>query len=311
MNLRYPEKWFKGERGMDNSEKNDAGVLEVKKRSKAKAAAVIAVCCFLALCACAAAMYVPITVRLAERDTLAKDFESAYARVENISGDKAETLRSYIDLRRAINDNYPILLEEYDAALFDEWLETTTAIIESDCGLSGEILSAAYSIRGELSAISGTHSEYLTLRDSVLSLMDVFGEYNRLHTEIDGINVSFTVNGEIAKLDAWQTLYEALLSFSDRRPGESGVYLLNFLLRETESKLADLRAEMESITAGGYDGDTDIRYSDNIQQQYPDITNRNGDVVNLLDKQNYERYMYEGICENLVKQLAEFYIVKG
>lgn len=300
---------------MENSAKNDIGTAENAQSGKAsgkkKIIAAAAVLCVIAICVCVAAALKPITVKLAERDALNNDFEKAYQKVVSIESEKAEMLCEYLRLRMEINENYPTLLVEYNPELITQWLGATTVIIESDCGLNSEIISEVYSIRGKLAAISGTGSEYLTLRESILSLMDIFAEYNRLHTKTNGENVEFTVDGELAKLEEWRGQYEMLLDFSNRRLGESNTYLLNYLLRETEGELDELRDAMDTIVASGYSSSAAIRYSDNIQQKYPDITNREGESVNLLDKQKYESYMYEGICTGLVTLLAEFYIVKG
>ncbi len=300
---------------MENSAKIDTNMPECandgKSGGKKKIIAAVAVCCALAICVCTAVFFKTITVKTAERKALNNDFEAAYGLVEDIQSEQAATLRSYLELRIAINKNYSTLIAEYNPEIINQWLGTTTSIIESDCGLNTEIISTAYAIRDKLTAILGTSNEYISLRPSILSLMDIFLEYNRLHTKTDGKNVSFSVNEELAKIKQWQTQYEALLDFSNRRAGEGNIYLLNYLLSETQSELDKLQEEMNLIIDGGYDGNAAIRYSDNIQQQFPDINNRDGAVVNLLNKDEYESYMYKGICTSFVTQLAEFYIVKG
>ena len=66
---------------------------------------------------------------------------------------------------------------------------------------------------------------------------------------------------------------------------------------------------MDSVIAMGYKETDLIRLSGSGQKQFPAITNSKNDTVNLLQKEKYEAYLYEGICIQLAEVLGVFYEV--
>ncbi len=250
----------------------------------------------------------PIYISLAQKQTAENDFSTAYETVQKASGAQAELLEKYITLRIDINNSYPDLLSDFDEAKINEWNEGA-ALINEKSDLLGEKLSVdAQLLYQTLLSVTDCISEYAVIRPDILSMMDIFHEINRLHTkDTDGKNIGFTVLEERAKISGWEHQCGLLSDFSLKVPGYESIYLLNYLIKETQGECADLTAAINSVTESGYSETDKVRFSGEGRKTYPDIKSSNNESVNLLEKNNYEFYMYKGICRALVESLAEFY----
>ena len=86
------------------------------------------------------------------------------------------------------------------------------------------------------------------------------------------------------------------------------IYLLTYLIKEVQGECTDLEYIIVSVTESGYSETDVVRFSGEARKKYPDIRSSTASV-NLLEKENYELYVYRGICRALVEKLGEFYIV--
>ena len=236
------------------------------------------------------------------------NFAAASAFITRSGHEDADAVEDYINLRTDINVNYPILLNEYDAAKIKGWAETAERL----CGESnalGEVLSAeATKLSLILSQIVSAQEEYIALKADILDMMDIFNEINRLHTkDAEGKNITFTIAEEKTKISNWERLNANVLSFVSRVPGNENIYLLNYMAKEVQGEISELNDALSGVAASGYSETDTIRFSGDAVKRFPDITNSNGESVNLLDKITYEQYMYEEFCNRLVQNLAAYY----
>ncbi|MGN0546131.1 MAG: hypothetical protein ACI4I3_02270 [Acutalibacteraceae bacterium] len=245
---------------------------------------------------------------LAKKSAEKNEFSKAFQLVEKSGGEKAEMLEKYINLRIEINENYPLLLSEYDSDKLSSWNEAAAELAESSELLGEKISSEAVSLSQTLAAINGAARDYDAMRSDILSLMDIFAEINRLHTkDADGKNASFTVSEERSKISEWERLNNSLSEFAATAPNAEGAYLLNYLIKEVQGEIADLNAAMDSVIADGY-AETDlVRFSGEGQKRFPDIYNSSNESVNFADKEKYERYMFKELCTGFVESLGGFY----
>lgn len=267
--------------------------------------------CTAVLCAVILVLRNAVIVSLAIRDIKSNDFQAAYERVEGIGTDEAQTVGKYAALRLDINGKFPLLLESYDPEVIDRWAEQINDIIVNGTGLDRDIMQAVVAMRASLLDIRGAVSEYRSLNADVENLMLIFNEYNRLHAATDGQSTAFTVAQEFALADAWQANYDAVSEFADRRFGNSGVYLLSYMLKEAQNELGQLRGAMQIIADNGYDIYAQVSYNDNLRRTFPDIPMGADTSANLLDSAEYIEYMYDDICRSLISELAVYYTVKG
>lgn len=239
------------------------------------------------------------------------DFVSAGKMIEKSEHKNAEILEDYINLRLEINRDYPLLISEFDKEKIEAWSEKAKRICENSEPLGTDISYEAENLSRTLSEIVSCEKEYVELQADILEMMDVFNEINRLHTKAsDGKNVSFTVFEERAKISSWTHLSEKIFSYVSRIPGNENIYLLNYMIKEAQGEISELSAAIDSVAESGY-AETDlVRFSGDAVKMFPDITNSDGDSVNLLEKENYERFMYEELCRVLVQKLAVFYIAE-
>lgn len=239
------------------------------------------------------------------------DFASAGKLVEKSNHKNADILEDYINLRLEINSDYPLLISEFDKEKVKEWSEEAKRICDECEPLGSDILYEAENLSATLSEIVACEEEYTLLQADILEMMDVFNEINRLHTkDAEGKNVSFTILEERAKISSWTHLSDKILSFVSRMPGNENIYLANYMVKEAQGEISELSAAIDGVAASGY-AETDIvRFSGDAVKKFPDITNGDGESVNLLEKEEYERYMYDEICRELVQQLAVFYVAE-
>ncbi len=236
-------------------------------------------------------------------------FSSAVSVLKYSEGENADVLRKYIDLRVDINRNYPALLSAYDAQKIGLWKETADYLAEQKEVLGEKLAFDALSLSQTLNEVVECHNEYTLIKPDILNLMDVFNEINRLHTKgADGKNISFTIAEERAKIAEWTKLSDRLLAFASSIPGGENIYLVNFLAKESQGEISEVSAAIDTVAANGYDENALVRFSGDAVKAFPDISNNSGESVNLLDKHNYESFMYAEICMELVKNLAPYYV---
>lgn len=272
--------------------------------------AAISVICALvvlivAFLACKNTIYFSVAQSKAENN----NFFEALNIAESASDEKSQILSDYITLRIDINENYPKLLSEFSIEKINEWNESAAALSEKS-DLLGEILSAQVTaLSQKLAQISSCHSQYISIRSDVLSMMDVFAEFNRLYTvAADGKNTAFTVSQERRKIAEWDRLNSNLMSFAATVPEYENIYLLNYLIKEVQGECNDLSSAMDSVIAMGYTETDLIRLGGTAQKKFPDIQNSSNESVNVLEKEKYEEFMFDGICNELADSLGEFYV---
>lgn len=284
---------------------------DVQNRGKMPLMVAVAVICVLSaliilFLLCKNPIYYSISQYKAEN----KEYSQAFELVKDIRTEKAEALSLYLDLRNDINEKYPVLLTDFQPSIVALWTEKVTAVEEVKHLLSSEIAEEADILSATLHQVNSCLTQYEQIRGEIFSLMDIFAELNRLYTkDINGKNISFTVSEEKIKIYSWEQQLSTLVNFANTVPGYDNIYLLNYLIKEAEGECVELRNAMDSVIAMGYKETDLIRLSGSGQKQFPAITNSNNESVNLLQKELYERHLYNGICVQLAEVLGEFYEV--
>ena len=273
---------------------------------------VAAVCVVLALVVTVFAFLAlknPVSVLVAEKRAEKGDFSQAAEYISKANGEKADVLEKYIMLRLDIISTYPELLTEFSIDKINFWKENTDYIIANSDFVSEEILAQTQTLSQTLDGIVSGISGYEALRADVLSMMDVFNEINRLSSkDADGNSVSFTVADERAKIRQWEQDCAALEAYAYSFNGSESIYLLNYLIKETQGECLDLNEKMNIVIESGYAETDNVRLNIEGKKRYPDLRSSNNESVNLLEKENYELYVYKGICRAFVESLGEFYI---
>ena len=239
------------------------------------------------------------------------NFDSAIVLAENSSHEDIAVLKDYINLRNEINSSYPLLLSDFDIEKIKTWAQVSEKIGERSDVLGEEISADVAELSRVLLQIIDCEAEYISMRADILNLMDAFNEINRLHTkDIEGKNISFTISEERTKFNGWSLLNNNILSFIARIPGNEKLYLINYLAKEAQGEISELNSAIDTVAASGY-SDTDlVRFSGDAVRRFPDISNSAGESVNLLDKYNYEQFMYNEMCRILAETLAPYYVAK-
>ena len=276
-----------------------------------KAKITAAVVC-LALIVAAAAVITQnrekIVIRSAVRDIHAGDYSRASGILEYGDGEYAAQLKKYVALRTEIKDTYPALLGAYDEDTLKKWQSESGEISASGAIEDSQINSALDSIEAQTGLILSVDSMYSTIKDDVLTLLDVFTEYNRLHIQINGENAVFTLHEEYAKLEKWQKALDKIRRYATSVPDYESVYLLSYLLKEGQSEIVQLRNEIDSVSAEGYGEYDSVHYSDNTARNFPSIKDGKGTVITFKNKAVFEKYLHESIREQLVSNgLIKFY----
>lgn len=283
----------------------------VQNRSKKPIVVAVSVICALSaiiilFLACKNTLYFSLSQYKTER----KQYSEAMELVEGIHNEKADALSLYLALRNDINENYPVLLTDFQPSIIDGWTQSVSKVEEVKHLLSDKIASEAETLAETLHRVNNCLKQYDQIRGDILSLMDIFAELNRLYTkDLQGKNTSFTVSEERIKVSVWEQQLSILTNFAYTVPNYEGIYLLNYLIKEVEGECLDLKNAMDSVIAMGYKETDLIRLSGSGQKQFPAITNSNNESVNLLQKESYEKFMYEGICIQLAETLGVFYEV--
>lgn len=236
------------------------------------------------------------------------EFTSAYSILEHLTDDRYDALEKYIELRMDINRNYSALMVSFDMEKITEWRNTASDIVAGSGNIRGFPSDDAAGIYKSLETICTMTDRYEAIRPEILSAMDVFNEINSFYlSDPDGNRNVFTVAEERSKIAEWNRQCEVLAEYSSQLPQGDTVYLLSYLISEIRSECADLEAVMEKVLASGYSETDTVRVTGEGQKVFPDIKNSSGNTVNVCRKEEYEEYLYAGICRNLVQSLAEYY----
>ncbi len=250
----------------------------------------------------------PLYFSIAKAKTERGDFSSALELCEKTTDEKNQVLSDYLALRLDINEGYPQLISEFDIAKINLWSEKAASINQNASVLGDDIAAEINTLSQTLSQICALHAQYTAIRPDVLSVMDIFGEFNRLYTvDASGKNTAFTVLEEQSKIARWEQQNSNLSSFAITIPGYENIYLLNYLIKEIQSECGDLREAMNSVIAMGYQVTDNIRLGGSAQKKFPGIQNSNNETVTLLEKERYEAFMYDGICRRFAEILGSFY----
>lgn len=271
-------------------------------------AAVSVICALVAVIVTFLALKNTLYFSLAQKKAEKSEFSHAMQLVEKSSSDEAKLLEKYLALRFDINRSYPELVSEFNIDKINEW-KAVAEELGSEAEILGEKISADTELlRQRLALINDCYAGYQSIRSEVLSMMDVFAEFNRLYTvAADGKNTAFTVEQERRKIAAWEQQNSVLMNYAATVPGYENIYLLNYLIKEVQGECSDLREVMDKVVAMGYTETDLIRLSGTAQKKFPSIQNSNNETVNVLEKTTYEQYMFKSICSQLTEALGEFY----
>ena len=267
---------------------------------------VLVLCALLAVLIGIFALRNPLLCAAAKREMRKSDYRSAAYTISHAAGSRAQALGDYIDLRLDINSGYPALLADFDRDTVEGWFSRADALCNGDA-LDAKIKTQAEEVRNRTGLLLDLLDDYDRLRPTVLSMMDVFGEINRLYTKSEnGRNPAFTVVDERAKVDAWEAQNAQVIAFADSMENAENCYLLNYLIKETQGECADLRAAMNTVLANGYTETDRIRLTGEQRKVFPSV--QNGSVsISVADKGAYETYLYQSICRTLTQSLGTLY----
>lgn len=274
---------------------------------KALVAAVSVICALAALIIVFLACKNPLYFSIAKSKAENGDFVSAISICNKTTDEKNDVLAHYLSLRLDINENYPQLLSDFDIEKINIWSQQAAEI---DSSVLGDPLAAELeSLSQTLSQISTLHGQYAAMRPEVLSMMDIFKEFNRLYTvDSSGKNTTFTINDVLSNVARWEQQNANFSVFASTIPGYENIYLLNYLIKEIQGECADLRDAMDTVLAKGYKPTDPIRLGGTAQKKFPGIQNSNNETVSVLEKERYEAFMYDGICSRFAEILGPYYL---
>lgn len=246
-----------------------------------------------------------------ERLVQGRNFTAAENVLEYGSNEKCRALCEYAALRNSINEKYPLLLENYDSDTVMQWRSTVERLNSEGLLKGASVESDIHSLAVRLKYICDADASFERTEKLLHELMDVFLEYNRLHIHTNGINTRFTVNEELAKLEAWQAKLEEITDYAQSLPDYEQIYLFSYVIKEARGEIEELYAAMQSILDAGYGPDDEIRYSDNSRKSFPVTENQSGVSVSLTNKSAYTEQMRIELREYLVQsQLITYYIIE-
>lgn len=248
-----------------------------------------------------------IFMAAARNAVIDSDFEAAEKLADLCSGEEAEALGKYIDLRKEISADYMELRTNFDRQKVEDWQKTAAELIDSGVSLGKESDAQLAGLSKKLSVICSTLTKYDTLRPDVLALFDIFNETNRLYTkDSNGQNPVFTISDELAAVMAWEEIAKELDGFLVETENGEKMYLFTYFVKEAQGEAADLRESVLKFAEQGYDLNAQIRVTGDITRSFPSIRNSDGSMVNLQQKESYEACMYRGMCAALVETLGEY-----
>ncbi len=286
--------------------KNNNTVSGGNKKNFLKIAALV-ICILSVLLLTFLALKNTLFFHLAQSKTLDGKYRSAATYVSESTDIKADVLSDYISLRVSINENYPNMLAELDRNILNEWYSLVCNITENPEGLDEEIISNSEGIKQTLEIIFDRLETYSSLKPTILNVMDVFNEINRLYTkDIDGKNTAFSISGEYERIGIWEQQNQELINFISATPNGESIYLFNFLTKEIEGECADLKSTMNTVFESGYTAEDLVRFQGDAKKTFPNV--QNGNVsLNVLEKETYEEYLYKGLCRSLIENLIVYY----
>ena len=250
----------------------------------------------------------PLYFVVAQNKLLKNDFVSAAEWAERSGTDEADILAEYLALRKDINEGYGLQLVAFDIESLRGWKERADSIAERAAlcpKINPSIISSMQEISLCIGDIDKVVADYAALKPSVMKLMELFEEYGRLYTKgADGQNITFTVNEEILKLNEWDAINESVSGYAASFSEGAQVYLLNYLIQEARGESALLR---QSFGGSTYDAYEQVRLEGENTRVASTIQNGT-ESLSLLEKEKFERYMYEEICAALTARLARFVV---
>ena len=248
-----------------------------------------------------------LIIYFAERNINEGSYSSAEHLLEYDDSDYASALEEYIELRRDIKEYCLAVLQEYDSSKIAAWREKSGKLAHSGIE-NAEIAAQVKKIYAGTGLILSADSAYSETESDVDCLLDVFSEYNRLHIQKNGENAVFTLREEYAKLDRWQSALDKISNFAEAVPDHESVYLLSYLIKESQSEIVQLKNEMDSVSSAGHGLDENVHYSDNTARNFPEINNGSGTVISFRNKAVFKKYLLSGIRSQLVStQLINYY----
>ena len=133
----------------------------VKNRSKKPIiAAVSVICALLVIIICFLACKNSLWFAISQYKTEKRDYSEAFELIENIRTDKAEALSLYLALRKDINENYPVLLTDFQPSIIEKWTESVTEVENVKHFLSDEIADEAESLSSTLNQVNSCLKQY-------------------------------------------------------------------------------------------------------------------------------------------------------
>lgn len=235
-------------------------------------------------------------------------YDAAEFFVQLCAGDRADILDEYIDLRQDINENYALMVSDFDEEKVRGWQKSAENVRINIDAVGEELASEAVALSDALDKICETLDDYASLRPEIMELFEIFNEINRLYSrDASGESTVFTISQEMTMLNSWKRTANRLEEFSSGFETGSKTYLLTYFLKEAQGEEADLREAMNSFAAQGYEYDAQIRVKGATMRSFPSVRNGSGVTVNLQQKDVYEKYMFRDLCSALAETLGEFY----
>lgn len=275
---------------------------------KAFIAVLSVICALIALLVAFMVLKGSLFFSVAQSKTLENDFASAMEWAERSGTRESDILEEYLVLRNDVSAKYPELLVQFDIETVRSLRERADAISEKAAlcpkinPAIGETLVSISETLGQIDKIIG---DYGFLKADIMNLMELFGEYGRLYTKgADGLNITFTVSDEIAKLNGWDTLNLKVGAYADSFTEGAEVYLLNYLIQEARGESELLRKAFAEST---YAENEEVRLEGENTRRVSSIQNGN-ETLTLLEKDKFESYMYKEICTAVTGRLAQFVV---
>lgn len=266
------------------------------------------VCALVLLVAAALLLKNPILFRAAQKQAEKENFITAESINKRCSSSESQLLAEYLDLRIDIDLRYPEMLSSFDPQIFRSWSERATALLANSDSFRPALASQLKALEYKLSVACARLNEYDFMQEDIGSLMDVFAEINRLYTKDgSGKNTAFSVAEELERIEKWESLGQSLSDFAGKLPNGDSVYLLTYLIKESKGECDDLRAAMDTVLGAGYSPTDLVRLSGEARKSFPSIRSSSGSSVDLLQKEEYMKFMYSGVCRALVEYIGEFY----
>lgn len=251
-----------------------------------------------------------IFIAAARNAVIDMNLEKAEILANLCTGEEADVLGDYIDLRQEISAVYPTLRTNFDRKTVESWQKTAAELKNCGVSLGDEINSQLEELSGKLDTICATIAEYDSLRPEIMSLFDVFNETNRLYAKNGGENTVFTISDELAAILKWEETAVKLDNFLVNTVNGEKMYLFAFFIKEAQGEASDLRESILNFAEQGYDLNAPIRVTGEIHRTFPSIRNSDGSTLNLQHKENYESAMYDGMCTELTETLGEYIITQ-